>query len=140
MEVDPPTPDASQNSRTPSGLKSKRRPGQLWGDESRWCLVKSPASFGVGRLCGRCPVVSQHCGPSIPYGAAGTSRTRGTWDFALPGARRACSRYLGLCPHQRETLGLVAWKCLHVTMTLGATPSRAFFCLNRDSHDAVLSR
>ena len=47
---------------------------------------------------------------------------------------RTCSRYLGLCPPRRETLGLMARKCLHGTMTLfeqwqRPTPSRAVFYL-----------
>ena len=31
---------------------------------------------------------------------------------------RAYSLYLGLCSTRRKTLGLMAWKCLHGTMTL----------------------
>ena len=75
------------------------------GVGARQCLGQSPASFGVGRPRGRCPLVRQHHGPGIPR-----------------------------CRPRCETLGLMAWKCLHGTMTLReqlwlSSPGRPSGCL-----------
>ena len=69
-EVQPATSDTvkvptCQCLRTPSRLKHS---GGLssFAVGARWCLGQSPASFWVGRPCGRYPLVSQHNGPSMP--------------------------------------------------------------------------
>ena len=70
--------------------------------------VSRPPVLGVVALCGGCPHASQHHGSAFP---------RCRWYVHQ---HRAYSRYLGLCPSRRETLGLMAWKCCSPfsTMTL----------------------
>ena len=47
--------------------RTRPRNGGLpsFGVGARWCLGQSPASLGVGRPCGRCPLLSQHHRPPV---------------------------------------------------------------------------
>ena len=82
--------------------------------------VSRPPVWGLVAIYGRCPLLRQHHGPSIP-----------TMPLVRPPVP-CVSRYLGRCPPRRETLGLMAWKCCSPfsTMTLRAARpyERGFAC------------
>ena len=98
----------------------------MWG----WC----PLVLGsvARQLWGWSPLQGVPACETTPWSqhshnAAGTYtsnvRTRCAWDFALPGARRWVS-WLGN-----------AYPAMTLCEQAAPIPSRAVFCLNRDSHD-----